>query len=77
VKARSLAGDERALRLIFSRSNKYNEDMRTFEYRLYPNRTQRRHLMACLIESRGIYNAMLEALKAQYETNGTFPRSTT
>src|SRR5690348_17308781 len=47
--------------------------MRTFEYRLYPNRAQRQQLMACLIESRAIYNEMLAALKAQYETNNIFP----
>lgn len=47
--------------------------MRTFEYRLYPNRAQRQQMMTCLIESRAIYNEMLAALKAQYETDGTFP----
>ncbi len=47
--------------------------MRTFEYRLYPNRTQRQQLMACLTESRTIYNQMREALQAQYEADGTFP----
>src|SRR5262249_46383094 len=47
--------------------------MRTFEYRLYPNRAQRRQLMSCLVESRAIYNEMLTALKAQYEADGTFP----
>ena len=47
--------------------------MRTFEYRLYPNRAQRQQLMACLMESRAIYNEMLETLKAQYEADGTFP----
>jgi putative transposase len=47
--------------------------MRTFEYRLYPNRAQRQQLMACLIGSRAIYNEMLVALKAQYEESGTFP----
>src|SRR5215467_11659096 len=47
--------------------------MRTFEYRLYPNRAQRRQLMSCLVESRAIYNEMLAELKAQYEANGTFP----
>ena len=47
--------------------------MRTFEYRLYPNRAQRHQLMACLMESRAVYNEMLAALKAQYETDGTFP----
>ena len=47
--------------------------MRTFEYRLYPNRAQRQQLMSCLIESRAIYNEMLAALKAQYDADGTFP----
>ncbi|MGH9552568.1 MAG: RNA-guided endonuclease InsQ/TnpB family protein, partial [Terriglobales bacterium] len=47
--------------------------MRTFEYRLYPNDAQRQQLMAGLIASRAIYNEMLAALKAQYETNNTFP----
>src|SRR6266581_4167111 len=47
--------------------------MRTFEYRLYPNTEQHRRLMACLIESRGIYNGMLETVKAQYEEQQTFP----
>lgn len=47
--------------------------MRTFQYRLYPTRAQRQQLMACLMESRAIYNEMLESLKAWYETDGTFP----
>ena len=47
--------------------------MRTFEYRLYPSDAQRQQLMACLIESRTIYNEMLANLQSQYETNGTFP----
>src|SRR5690348_9467476 len=47
--------------------------MRTFEYRLYPNDAQRQQLVACLKESRAIYNEMLETLKAQYERDGTFP----
>ncbi|HEX6123042.1 MAG TPA: RNA-guided endonuclease TnpB family protein [Ktedonobacterales bacterium] len=47
--------------------------MRTFEYRLYPNRVQRQQLLACLIESRAIYNEMLAALKAQYTESATFP----
>jgi hypothetical protein len=29
--------------------------------------------MQCLIQSRGIYNAMLEMVKAHYEQDGTFP----
>jgi putative transposase len=47
--------------------------MRTFEYRLYPNDAQREQLMSCLMESRANYNEMREALKAQYEADGTFP----
>ena len=46
--------------------------MRTFEYRLYPNKAQRRLLMGCLIESRHIYNEMLEATKEQYAQSGKF-----
>jgi hypothetical protein len=47
--------------------------MRTFEYRLYPTRAQRQQLLMCLMESRAIYNEMLEALKAQCKAGGTFP----
>src|SRR5216683_3104237 len=47
--------------------------MRTYEYRLYPNKEQSQLLMQCLIESRYIYNEMLETVKAQYEDKGTFP----
>jgi hypothetical protein len=47
--------------------------MRTFEYRLYPTRAQRRQLLTCLSESRALYNEMLATLKAQYEADGTFP----
>ncbi len=47
--------------------------MRTFEYRLFVNKEQARKLIACLAESRAIYNGMLETVKAQYEQNGTFP----
>jgi putative transposase len=47
--------------------------MRTFEYRLYPNRVQRQQLLACLKASRALYNEMLQALQAEYDTGGTFP----
>jgi putative transposase len=47
--------------------------MRTFEYRLHPNRAQRQQLMACLVETRAIYNEMLADLKARHETDGAFP----
>src|SRR6266702_4573876 len=47
--------------------------MKTFEYRLYVKKEQARLLMACLAESRQIYNQMLEMVKQQYEDKGTFP----
>src|SRR6266853_3281673 len=47
--------------------------MRTFEYRLFVSKEQSRSLMACLAESRIIYNGMLETVKAQYEQDGIFP----
>src|SRR5713226_7653649 len=47
--------------------------MRTFEYRLYPNKAQRRHLIACLAETRHIYNAMRAVARQEYEERGTFP----
>src|SRR5438105_9762369 len=47
--------------------------MKTFEYRLFVHKEQSRKLMACLAESRSIYNGMLETVKAQYERDGTFP----
>src|SRR5712692_4196818 len=47
--------------------------MRTFEFRLYPNKAQSRLLMACLAATRLLYNEMLEITKAQYEEKGTFP----
>jgi putative transposase len=47
--------------------------MKTFEYRLYPNKEQSHLLLQCLIESRLIYNQMLETIKQQYEDKGTFP----
>ncbi len=47
--------------------------MRTFEYRLFVNKEQSRLLIACLSESRTIYNGMLEIVKAQYEQDGIFP----
>jgi len=47
--------------------------MKTFEYRIYPNKEQYHLLMQCLIESRMVYNNMLEMVKAQYEQDNTFP----
>src|SRR3989440_3194190 len=47
--------------------------MKTFEYRLFVKKEQSCKLMACLRESRTIYNGMLEMVKAQDERDGTFP----
>lgn len=47
--------------------------MKTFEYRLFVNKQQYHLLMQCLIESRNLYNEMLETVKQQYEDKGTFP----
>jgi putative transposase len=46
--------------------------MRTYEFRLYPDRDQRRRLVACLYESRLLYNEMLECEKQHYQETGTF-----
>jgi len=47
--------------------------MRTFEYRLYPQKQQAHLLMQGLRETRIIYNEMLETVRTQYEETGTFP----
>ena len=44
--------------------------MRTYEYRLYPNRHQCRRLDMCLIQSRQIYNQMLQHQKQHYHETG-------
>jgi putative transposase len=41
--------------------------MRTYEFRLYPNRDQHRRLDACLYESRLLYNEMLAREKQHYQ----------
>ncbi len=46
--------------------------MRTYVFRLYPNRQQRRRLDACLHESRQLYNEMLERERQHYQENGAF-----
>jgi len=46
--------------------------MRTFEYRLYPNKRQEHLLNTCLEQSRLLYNEMLEAVKAHYKETGKF-----
>src|SRR5579871_320807 len=51
----------------------YPINMRTFEYGLFINRIQRQQLMACLKDSRGLYNEMLAATKQQYANTGKFP----
>jgi putative transposase len=44
--------------------------LKTFEYRLYPNRCQRELLVACLRESRYLYNQMLEQVRDHYAETG-------
>lgn len=46
--------------------------MRTYEFRLYPNREQRRRLMMCLYRSRQLYNEMLEREQQHYQETGKF-----
>src|SRR6266540_6112621 len=46
--------------------------MRTYVFRLYPNREQRRCLDMCLDESRLLYNEMLEREKQHYQQTSTF-----
>lgn len=46
--------------------------IKTFEYRLYPNRRQREVLLKCLIESRHLYNEMLAHVKVHYAQTGKF-----
>jgi len=46
--------------------------IKTFEYRLYPNRRQRQLLMACLAESRCLYNEMLHTVKEHHERTAKF-----
>lgn len=45
---------------------------KTFEYRLYPTRSQRVMLLSTLAQSRRLYNEMLESVKAHYEETGKF-----
>jgi len=44
--------------------------MRTYAFRLYPNRDQRRRLDACLAVSRQLYNEMLECVKQHQQETG-------
>jgi putative transposase len=60
-------------RLIFYWGSSKIGPMKTFEYRLYPNKAQYHLLMQCLIQTRHIYNEMLTLMKQQYEQDGTFP----
>lgn len=43
---------------------------KTFEYRLYPTRVQRAMLLSCLVESRRLYNEMLEMVTTHYSETG-------
>lgn len=46
--------------------------MRTYVFRLYPTKAQQRRLMACLIDSRHLYNEMLDRVKAHHQETGKF-----
>jgi putative transposase len=46
--------------------------MRTYVFRLYPNRDQRCRFDACLYQSRQLYNEMLKCQKQRYAETGTF-----
>ncbi|HEV2659238.1 MAG TPA: transposase [Ktedonobacteraceae bacterium] len=46
--------------------------MRTFEYRMRPNKKQERALMDTLMASRKMYNACLEELITHYQETGTY-----
>lgn len=46
--------------------------MKTFEFRLYPNRKQRQQLDSVLMESRVIYNEMLAHTRQVYQETGQF-----
>jgi putative transposase len=46
--------------------------MRTYQFRVYPNREQRGCIDACLYESRLLYNEMLACQKQHNEATGTF-----
>ena len=45
---------------------------KTFEYRLFTNRSQHKRLLSSLAESRLLYNEMLEMFKAHYQSSGKF-----
>ncbi|MCA1687427.1 MAG: helix-turn-helix domain-containing protein, partial [Actinobacteria bacterium] len=45
---------------------------KTFEYRLFVNRSQHAMLLSCLAQSRRLYNEMLEMVKAHYDETGKF-----
>lgn len=46
--------------------------MKTFAFRLYPNKKQRAHLERVLAESRCIYNEMLAYTKQTSQDTGKF-----
>jgi putative transposase len=46
--------------------------VRSFEYRLYPNRAQRAALLRCLMAARGLYNEMIERQRAHHGETGRF-----
>jgi putative transposase len=46
--------------------------MRTYEYRMRPNKSQEQAMMSILIASRKMYNACLEELVTHYKQTGTY-----
>jgi putative transposase len=46
---------------------------KTFEYRLFTNRSQHKRLLSTLAQSRLLYNEMLGMVKAHYDESGKFP----
>src|SRR5215213_9143923 len=45
---------------------------KTFDYGLFPNRSQRALLLSRFAEGRRLYNGTIETVRAHYERSGTF-----
>jgi putative transposase len=58
--------------LDYSQNRQYIESMKTFEYRLRPNRTQQTALMAMLVGTRKAYNDGLQELIDHYKETGKY-----
>src|SRR5690242_13245556 len=60
------------LLLDFIVISRYICSMKTFEYRLRPNRKQEQQLLGVLIASRKMYNSCLEELITHYKETGKY-----